>query len=208
MIDHAATLKLAVDLMHVPSRVRLLRSAPLPEGVLTLLRITAGDEEATRQATESTGRSRETVREAAAFFIEQILLDPEADSYRVLGARPEASNSELRRNMALLLRWLHPDHRQGERSVFARRVIRAWNDLKTQERRAAYDQSRRIALAERSLLRKKAGAYSKNQASTRRLHNSARYRMHAASRRSLNMYPERTGLLRRLLLLLLGRVVH
>jgi hypothetical protein len=205
MMDHAATLKMAVDLMHVPSQVRLLRSAPLPEGVLTLLRIAAGDEEAASQATEAMGRSRETVREAAAFFVEQILLYPEADSYRVLGARPEASNSELRRNMALLLRWLHPDHRQGERSVFARRVIRAWNDLKTQERRAAYDRSRRIALAEKSLLRKKGG--SKNQASTR-LHDSARYRMDAASRRSSNMYPERAGLLRRVLLLLLGRVVH
>ena len=73
---------------------------------------------------------------------------PEADSYRVLGATAEASKSELRRNMALLLRWLHPDHDpQGARSVFANRVTRAWNDLKTQERRAAYDRSRRYGTA-------------------------------------------------------------
>ena len=111
---------------------------------------------------EAMGRSRETVCEAAAFFIEQILLSPDADSYRVLGARPEATNYELRRNMALLLRWLHPDHDgQGARSVFVGRVTRAWNDLKTQERRAAYDQSRRIALAEKSLLRKRGGASKK-----------------------------------------------
>ena len=86
------------------------------------------------------GRSRDTVREAAAFFVEQILLYPGADSYRVLGARPDATYGELRRNMALLLRWLHPDRdRQGERAIFAARVTRAWSDLKTPERRAAYD---------------------------------------------------------------------
>ena len=38
-------LKIAIDLLHVPSRVRLYRSEPLPDGVLTLLRIVAGDTE-------------------------------------------------------------------------------------------------------------------------------------------------------------------
>jgi hypothetical protein len=149
---------LAIDLMTTPSQVRLVRPAPLPDDVLTLLLCAVGDEEATGQAIAATGRSRETVREASAFFIEQILFCPEADSYRVLGARPDASNSALRRNMALLMRWLHPDHDpQGERSVFAGRVTRAWNDLKTQERRAAYDRSRRLAMLDKSLNRKKPG---------------------------------------------------
>ena len=93
----------------------------------------------------------EVVREAAIFFIEQIMLYPHADSYRVLGAGPEATYRELRRNMALLLRWLHPDlDRRDERSVFAARVTRAWNDLKTRERRAAYDQLQRMVPAAKS----------------------------------------------------------
>ena len=82
------------------------------------------------------------MRNAAAFFIEQILLAPGADSYRVLGGNAQASNSDLRRNMALLLRWLHPDMEHngtGDRSVFAARITLAWEDLKTAERRAAYD---------------------------------------------------------------------
>jgi DnaJ-class molecular chaperone len=84
------------------------------------------------------------VRQAAIFFIEQILLSPGADSYRVLGAGPGASNAELRTNMALLMRWLHPDAaREGEQSVFAQRLAAAWNDLKSPERRAAYDSARR-----------------------------------------------------------------
>src|SRR3974390_713643 len=98
-MDHVASLNMAIDLMRAPSQVRLVRTAPLPDGVLTLLRIAAEDEEATSQAIAGTGKSVETVRGAAAFFIEQILFCPEADSYRVLGAKPETSNSELRRNM-------------------------------------------------------------------------------------------------------------
>ena len=81
--------------------------------------------------------------------------------------------------MALLLRWLHPDlDRHGERSVFAARVTRAWNDLKTQERRAAYDRVEAHALADKSLLLKKGGsrAQSKKQASNQRLHKGASLR--------------------------------
>ena len=135
-------LKVAVDLMHVPSQVRFVRSEPLPRDVRLLLRIAARDEEAESAAVGLTGRSRDVVREAATFFIEQILFAPDADSYRVLGASPQASSNVLRRNVALLLRWLHPDlDPQGERSIFISRVTAAWNDLKTPERRAAYDLS-------------------------------------------------------------------
>jgi DnaJ-class molecular chaperone len=83
------------------------------------------------------------VSKAAVFFIEQILFAPDADSYRVLGVGPRATPGELRRNMALLLRWLHPDlDPQATHSTFACKVTGAWNDLKTAERRAAYDRSR------------------------------------------------------------------
>jgi hypothetical protein len=207
-MGHVPALKVAMELTHFPSQAQLIRAAPLPDGVLILLRIAAGDAEATSQATASVGRSREVVREAAAFFIEQILLYPKADSYRVLGATSEATYAELRRNMALILRWLHPDlDRKGERSVFAARVTLAWNDLKTQEHRAAYDQSQRMVLAEKSPLRarNRARAQSKKQASNRRLHNGGPHGRNVGFRRSHYIYP---GLLRRVLLFLFGRAAH
>jgi hypothetical protein len=135
-------LKLAIDLLHVPSRVRPMRSAALPRDVLILLEIAAGDPGAAQRASDASGRTQDVVRDAAAFFIEQILLAPGADSYRVLGGNAETSGGDLRRNMALLLRWLHPDMEHkgtGDRSVFASRITLAWEDLKTPERRAAYD---------------------------------------------------------------------
>jgi DnaJ domain len=147
----ATALRFAIDLIHIPSRVRTARSEPLPAGVHMLLCIATGEEAAVCAAVASTGRSRELIQRAAVFFIEQVLLCPNADSYRVLGATSDATNSELRRNMALLMRWLHPDmDPEGRRSVFASRVTLAWNDLKTAERRAAYDREKRsIAVKKR-----------------------------------------------------------
>ena len=136
-------LRAAIGLVHAPSRVKSIRSAPLPDGVLWLLLIAAGDEEAAQLALEATERSLDVIHEAATFFIEQILFSSNADSYRVLGCTLDASTSELRRNMALLLRWVHPDRDpHGERTVFTAKVTRAWNDLKTPERRAMYDAQR------------------------------------------------------------------
>src|SRR5262245_40477964 len=151
-LQAAGALKLAIDLMHLPSQVRSARSAPLPDDIRILLRIASGDEKITSQAAESAGRSPAIVREAAGFFIEQILLFPGADSYRVLGSTPEAPYSELRHNMALLLRWLHPDRNpEQQRAVLSARVTRAWNDLKTKERRAAYDSRlRRLSMGTKS----------------------------------------------------------
>src|SRR5919108_3738078 len=171
----APALKVAIDLMHMPSRVRLVRSAALPDGVHLLLQIAAGDQGAETKAAELTGRPHAVIREAAAFFIEQILLGPDADSYRRLGANPGTTTRELRRNMALLLRWLHPDvDRQGVRSLFAGRVTSAWNDLKTPERRAAYDEAGRTLQAKKSLLRgtRAARAQARKRAFKLRLNHS------------------------------------
>ena len=133
-------MKAAIELNLMPSRVRALRDAPLPDGVQVVLRIAAGDTDAEREATAIVDRPVSVVRDASAFFIEQLLLHPEADSYRVLGAERGSSPAELRQNMALLMRWLHPDKNPSEeRAVFVNRVNRAWDDLKTPERRDAYD---------------------------------------------------------------------
>jgi hypothetical protein len=203
-----ATLNVAIDLMHFPTQVRRLRSLPLPEGVLSLLRIVAGDEEFLIQAVQSSGRSREVVREAAAFFVEQILLFQGADSYRVLGASREATNRELRRNMTLLLRWLHPDlDPRGERSVFTARVARAWNDLKTQERRAGYDQKRRTT--ESLLLKKHSRRVNSKGRSGNRIPVKGAYRGNGAPALLFSRRRDSSkGFLRWVLFLLLRRTAN
>jgi len=200
-MSRVPALKAAVDLLHFPSQAARIRAGPLPEGVPILLRITTGDIEATSQASAAEGRSRETVREAATFFLEQVLLHADADSYRVLGATPEASHAELRRNMTLLLQWLHPDlDCRDARSVFAAKVTCAWDNLKTPERRAAYDRAQRIALAEKSSLRK----HRPTQATPKKHSTRRTYRSYAALQASYP-YP---GFLRRILFLLFGRLAY
>jgi hypothetical protein len=204
-MEHASALEAALYLMQSPSQVRLIRSRPLPDGIEVLLRIAANDADTIRQATEWLGRSPETIRQAAAFFIEQILFFPDADSYRILGTTAEASNGDLRRNMALLLRWLHPDlDPHGERSVFARRVTRAWNDLKTHERREAYDRSRRLSGAQQSSGRKRRRMRPKPpQAKSEQPHELGRSGPRPRQYRVGNPYPD--GFLRRVFQSLLDR---
>lgn len=135
-----AALRIAITLVSVPSQVRSARAAPLPGGTTLLLAVAAGDAEAMTEAMTLTGRTREVLGEAAAFFIEQILLVPGADSYRVLGTVPDASPAELRTNMALLMRWLHPDvTAAAQKQLYVSLVTRAWEDVKTPDRRQAYD---------------------------------------------------------------------
>lgn len=172
MMSHALALRISLDLVHMPSRARLLRRAPLPDDVVVLLQILAGQEEALPAASESTGRPADLLLESAAFFVEQVMLHPDADSYQVLGAHPHATNSELRRNMALLLTWLHPDlARQKDRAVLAQRVTTAWEDVKTPERRALYDKAA-LDLREKKV--------------------RSRRRRHAAGKRPMTPRPERT----------------
>jgi hypothetical protein len=198
-----SALQVAIDLLHLPSQVRQIRSGPLPRDVLILLRIAAGDEEAMREASALVGRSRETVHKAAAFFIEQILLSPDADSYRILGGTPAARRDELRRNMALLLRWLHPDlDRRGERSIFAARVTRAWEQLKTHERRAAYDQSRPTSFSKKSQRKQRRRQNSSKQV-LKRHPNGPMYGRHIRFLADDNS-DESGGFLRRVLLFLFG----
>jgi hypothetical protein len=203
-MGEAAALKLALELLYVPWRVRLVRERPLPEGVPLLLRIAAGDMESAEAAAKAAGRPAEVVRQAATFFIEQILLYPEADSYRVLGAGPTATNGELRTNMALLMKWLHPDAaHDGEQSVFAARIAAAWNNLKTPDRRAAYDSERQAAWADRKRERGRA-AGDKSRRGARPAGHAARSGF-GRSRRGAASAELRRSRLPWLLAFLLGR---
>jgi curved DNA-binding protein CbpA len=164
-----------------------------------LLRIAGGEEEAITWGSLATGRTRDVVREAAAFFVEQILLYPGADSYRVLGARSDASYDELRRNMTILVRWLHPDcGRREERAVFAARVTKAWDNLKTQERRAAYDRARSTSK------RDKAVRQEKDQTRSNKFSVAGGRRI-ARGRGEPIHIDNRQGLLNRILMLIFGR---
>jgi hypothetical protein len=136
----------ALAIRRHPHMLRKVRRSILPRGLTFLLEVAAGESEALQAAMMLTGQPKALLQDAAGFFIEQILLSPHSNSYRTLGTNSDSSLYDLRRHMALLMRWLHPDVvatgaiGQGfDRSVFANRVTGAWEAIKTSERRAAYN---------------------------------------------------------------------
>jgi hypothetical protein len=130
----------ALELAETPALVGLLRRQKLPDDILLLIRIAAGNEDAIADATAHTGRSRESLREASVLYLQQILFQPQADPYRILGASSATSQEQLHQHMRWLMKWLHPDRDRNDwESAFAERVSGAWEVLKTAERRANYD---------------------------------------------------------------------
>jgi hypothetical protein len=139
-------LEQAIALLRTPTAARAMQAAPLPSDVGFLLRVLARDREAEAMAIKRCGRSIETIRDAAEFYAGEIMFAPQASAYRALASAPDASRDQLRTNMGLLLRWLHPDHRNTvERINYFERVVQAWELLSSPERRAEYD--RRVAIA-------------------------------------------------------------
>ena len=144
----AQALALALSLFERPIAARSAQTLPLPKGVTFVLEVAAGDPQAIGEAVRLTGRSQTELQRAAGFFIEQVLLTSTADSYRVLGANREAAPAELRRHMALIMRWLHPDlisdYTFGSaltRSLYTKRVTGAWEFIKAQKRPEGSDGS-------------------------------------------------------------------
>lgn len=128
-------LNAALNLIRMPSQVRLMRSAPLPSGVLLLLRLAAAESGAECEAEKMNKRASSVNRDAAIFFIEQVLLASSSNAYRVLGLDDGATATELRRHMAYLLKWLHPDvSGDPHKARLAQRVLVAWNEVKAAKR--------------------------------------------------------------------------
>lgn len=123
-------IRAAIKVYATPASVRIVRTAPLPPGMTSLLAIATGDVGALRSAARALDRSEDGIRDAVSFYVEQIVFAPGAEAHRILGCDPGASMDDLKRHRSLLLNWLHPDRqgvgRTGDRATLANRVIDAW----------------------------------------------------------------------------------
>lgn len=134
----------ALLLFRAPRSARPGPDERLPEGMLTLLRIVAGEEQAMAQAQEHAGESAQVLRESAGFYIQQVMFAQGSSSYRVLGVDPDVPDERIREHFRWLARWLHPDRNPDDwETVYSERVNRAWQHLRTTERRLQYDNSLR-----------------------------------------------------------------
>jgi len=137
---------LALDLVRSPILASVMREHALPGDVLALIRIAAGSDEALRDASEATGKDPSLLRKAAVFYIQQVLWARNGDCYRALGVSAEADQKEMAEHLRWFMKWLHPDRRAGAlNDLYAQRVLKAWDQVKTPQRRESYDQTLRAA---------------------------------------------------------------
>ena len=138
-----SALEWALALLHAPGKRHALRQKPLPAGMDGLLGIAAGAmPDALADAVRTFGEPEARIREAAQFYVREVLFFPQADAYRVLGVAADASDASIKAHHRLLQHWLHPDRLHNEDdAIFASRVNVAWNRLRNPERREAYDRT-------------------------------------------------------------------
>lgn len=133
-------LEVALALLRVPAMRMSLRQRPLPDDVGGLIELAAGAPVRVASAAARTGEAPEQVLEAARFYVREVLLFAGADAYRVLGVARDASADRIKLHHRHLQHWLHPDRRGNDwESIYATRINAAWADLRSPERRAAYD---------------------------------------------------------------------
>jgi hypothetical protein len=125
-LDHA--LRLRAD----PGVLPLLRARPLPDGVLLLIRIAAGEKEAMHVAQTRTSATSATLGPCAVEYLRQVLFAEEADSHRVLGVRENGGSELTKEHYRWLMHWLHPDRdATGASQSLAQRVNRAWGQVRS-----------------------------------------------------------------------------
>jgi hypothetical protein len=130
-MSRARGIDLALDLARMPALAHSIEAPPIPADVFEVMRIAAGAPEVCQLASRVTGQPAAVLIEAARFYLQQVLLRPDADSYRVLGLPPGASHELARRHMRCLLQWLHPDVNRDWDSAYAHRVLAAWREVST-----------------------------------------------------------------------------
>ena len=129
----------ALALASAPERADRVRASRLPEGVLDVIRVAAGDAPLAADLAERAGISTRDVEEACLHFAHAVMFHPDANHFQVLGVSPDADETQIKQHFRWLLKWLHPDRDpEGWVSSYAERVNRAWSHLRRSDRRTAY----------------------------------------------------------------------
>lgn len=143
-------LELALALYRAPIQRFALRGRALPGDIGVVIHLASGTQPFLREAATRRCESEETILEAARFYLQQVLFEPESDAYRVLGLAPGAQPERIREHYHWLQSWLHPD-RRGEdwEALLATRVNWAWQHLRNEAGRSAYGIERERSVAKK-----------------------------------------------------------
>jgi hypothetical protein len=125
-MNGAEAIEVALEVYRKPARARSLHRHDLPAGLLNLIKIAAGTEDEVKALLDDNTVSALPIKEAAVFYLQQMLMQAEDDDYRQLGLRRGATLQDLKDHKRWLLKWLHPDrNRNTWENVLFKRVAAA-----------------------------------------------------------------------------------
>ncbi|WP_155953090.1 hypothetical protein [Pseudoxanthomonas suwonensis] len=131
-MDRGDALPMALALFQEPGLRHDWRKRPLPDDMGRLLALVGGEPGRLERAAREVDADPDTLLQAARFYVQEILLFPEADDHRVLGLAPGADAATLKSHYRALQSWLHPDRGEAGRAeaIYASRVNAAWSRLR------------------------------------------------------------------------------
>ncbi len=137
-MEEPDALHLALSIYRQPLIKSTYLAKPYPKGMLRLIKIAAGSEDAGEIASQELHESPKVLRDVSVFYLQQILAKPRLDAYGLLCLAPGATAAEIATHKRWLLKWLHPD-RNGNRweTVLFQRVLAASEKIEHENRQAA-----------------------------------------------------------------------
>jgi hypothetical protein len=123
----------ALLLLRQPALIRNILRQDIPDDVLVLLKISAGDTTVIQEVSTKHQVDSPVIVAAAKFYMQCILSHADGDVRRMLCLPANASNEVIREHKKWLLKWLHPDrnHDRWESTLFLK-VNDAYKRLQTE----------------------------------------------------------------------------
>ncbi len=127
-----SALSLARALFDEPALRHDLRRRPVPGDLDQVLALIGNDGRQVERVAAALGADPGRLQQAARFYVQEILLFPGADDYRLLGVIPGTDSATLKHHYRILRSWLHPDRTDADpgRTAHAARINAAYRRLR------------------------------------------------------------------------------
>lgn len=102
-------IEIALEIYRKPAQARTLHRHAVPSGMLNVIKVAAGTDEEIKALVDDKTAGSMPVKEAAVFYLQQVLMNADGDDFRQLGLRRGASLQDVKDHKRWLLKWLHPD---------------------------------------------------------------------------------------------------
>lgn len=139
-MDSVQAIEIALEAYKSPQAFRAAHRMPLPDGMLTLIKLAASTPDNIRNLVDDDTADQLPVRDAAIFYLQHVLTHAHDDASQ-LALTKHATLQEVKDHKRWLLKWLHPDRNPNSwESVLFHRVKEASTRLEASLRDGRQEQ--------------------------------------------------------------------